>query len=209
MGLLKRTWRRLAFPGSARYWERRYRRGKTSGAGSAGTVARFKASVLNDFVEKHGIRSVLELGCGDGQQLALARYPRYLGLDVSAAAIDRCLERFASDPSKSFLLYDPERFRDPAGLIRADLAISLEVIFHLTEDAVYERYLAHLFAAAERFVIVFSSNRDEPGPRPHVRHRRFTDWVEARRPDWTLAETIPNPHGDESFAEFFVFERGG
>ena len=44
-----------------------------------GELAKFKARVMNDFVRENGIRSVIELGCGDGMQLALADYPRYLG----------------------------------------------------------------------------------------------------------------------------------
>ena len=48
--------RSLAFPGSASYWELRYRNGGTSGAGSYGRLAEFKAEVLNEFVRVKGIR---------------------------------------------------------------------------------------------------------------------------------------------------------
>ena len=75
------------FEGSQEYWERRYAGGGTSGAGSAGRLAAFKAQFLNDFVRAHDVTSVVEFGCGDGNQLALAAYPRYLGLDVSPASL--------------------------------------------------------------------------------------------------------------------------
>lgn len=39
----------------------------------------------NDFVRARGIDSVIEFGCGDGAQLALAEYPAYGGIDVSPA----------------------------------------------------------------------------------------------------------------------------
>src|SRR2546425_12460379 len=81
--------RRVAFPGSGRYWEDRYRSGRSSGPGSEGALAAFKAGVLNDFVRSHALTSVLELGCGDGSQLAMAEYPRYVGLDVSVRALRR------------------------------------------------------------------------------------------------------------------------
>src|SRR5512139_2970605 len=86
--------RRFAFSGSKDYWEERYRAGGNSGGGSYGRLAQFKADVLNGFVERHGVESVLELGCGDGHQLELARYPKYIGLDVSVTAIRQCAARF-------------------------------------------------------------------------------------------------------------------
>ena len=41
-------------------------------------------------------------------------------------------------------------FHDPAGWVRGDLALSLEVLFHLVEKDVFEAYLTDLFTAAER-----------------------------------------------------------
>src|ERR1041385_8036217 len=80
--------------GSAQYWEARYREGGNSGDGSYGRLASFKAQVLNDFVARNQIRSVVEFGCGDGNQLSLAQYPKYLGLDVSPTAVLNCAARF-------------------------------------------------------------------------------------------------------------------
>ena len=61
------------FEGSARYWDDRYARGGSSGDGSAGKFAAFKAEVLNGFVERHGVQSVIEFGSGDGGQLSLGQ----------------------------------------------------------------------------------------------------------------------------------------
>ena len=90
---------------------------------------------------------MIEFGCGDGNQLSLAEYPSYIGLDVSRTAIGLCQRRFSGDPAKSFFLYDGTCFTDRAGVFAADLALSLDVVYHLTEDAVFETYLRHLFAA--------------------------------------------------------------
>src|SRR5262245_61579496 len=108
--------RRLRFAGSPSYWEERYARGETSGAGSYGHFAEFKAEILNAFIARQTIRSVIEWGCGDGAQLALARYPRYIGLDVSRTAVANCIARFADDPTKSFFVYDATCFADRQGL---------------------------------------------------------------------------------------------
>ena len=203
--------RRRAFPGSAAYWQARYRAGGCSGVGSYGRLAEFKAQVLNDFVTQQQIQSVIEFGCGDGNQLALARYPRYIGLDVSSAVLARCRGRFADDSTKSFYLYDPLAFLDNQRLFRADLALSLDVIFHNVEDEPYEEYMTHLFQAATKFVVVYSSDFDQRTDSAHVRHRRFTDWVAANRPDWTVLDHVPNPYPyspsdpETSSADFFIF----
>lgn len=208
LGRTKRRGRRREFVNSTDYWKRRYAEGRDSGVGSHGFLAEFKAQVLNEFVEHHGIASVIGFGCGDGNQLLLARYPTYSGYDVSPDAIARCKQLFAGDGSKTFRLleaYDGER---------ADLAISLDVIYHLVEDDVFEAHMEMLFDASDRFVVIYSSNSDEQmSDAPHVKHRKFTNWVDAHRPDWALVEHIPNPYpysGDHttgSFSDFYVFEK--
>jgi SAM-dependent methyltransferase len=91
------------FRGSGSYWEQRYRIGGTSGSGSSGHLAAFKAEVLNEFIRAEKITTVLEFGCGDGQQLALADYPSYFGLDVSKTSVQLCSERFRGNASKAFV----------------------------------------------------------------------------------------------------------
>ncbi|HEX5385653.1 MAG TPA: class I SAM-dependent methyltransferase [Gemmatimonadales bacterium] len=214
---LKQMVRTARFPGSRDYWETRYARGGNSGAGSFGKFAEFKAEVINAFVRRHGVRSVIELGCGDGAQLALAEYPSYVGVDVSPTAVERCGQRFAGDPTKRFVVAEPPSAPSLDGAsLSADLALSLDVIYHLVEDAVFERYMAQLFACATRFVIIYSSDGDGgPATSPHVRHRPVTRWVRERIRDWVLLEHVPNRYpfaGDHeagSFADFFIYHRLG
>lgn len=205
---VRRLFRALKFPGSAGYWARRYATGGTSGEGSYGELAAFKAEILNEFVAANNLASVIEFGCGDGNQLALAKYPRYAGFDVSPHAVSLCQKRFAGDPSKIFGLVDDYRGE------QADVGLSLDVIYHLVEDAVFEEYMRRLFSASLRHVIVYASNFQSPeGTAPHVRHRIFTDWVAAHEPGFTLAKIVPNryPIGlrsrETSFAHFFFFDR--
>jgi cyclopropane fatty-acyl-phospholipid synthase-like methyltransferase len=202
--------RRFGFRSSSSYWEQRYRQGGTSGSGSYGRLAEFKAKTINDFVQRMGIRTVIEFGCGDGAQLALSQYPSYVGIDVAESSIVACRQRFAGDGTKSFYLIgdmpkNPDRF---------DLVLSLDVIYHLVEDEIFESYMRSLFAKAGRFVAIYSSNKSEPSDAPHVRHRLFTQWIEIHEPEWRQSGFLPNiyPHNparieDTSFADFYFFER--
>jgi SAM-dependent methyltransferase len=198
---------RIGFAGSANFWERNYAAGGTSGNGSYGVLADSKAEFLNKFVRERDVRSVIEFGCGDGNQLSLASYPRYIGLDISCAAIGLCKDRFASDPDKSFFLYDGDCFVDRAGLFTADMAISLDVIYHLVEDQIFETYMTHLFAAASRYVVVYTSNTTMAGTAPWVRHRKFSEWVDAHCPQWHLIVMEHGRNAEPGRADFFAYER--
>ena len=154
--------RRFGFKGSSHYWEERYQQGGTSGSGSFGRLAQFKAETLNDWVKEKGVKSVIEFGCGDGEQLALARYPRYVGVDVAQASIDACRRALcqATPPNVSI---SPQKFLPT--LTDFDLVLSLDVIYHLVEDKIYEAYMRSLFACAGRFVAIYSSNMTAPATR--------------------------------------------
>lgn len=180
-----------AFVTSSSYWEARYAAGATSGVGSYSQLAQFKAEVLNAFVRDYAITSVVELGCGDGNQLSLADYPSYTGYDVAPSALALCRAAFRKDRTKSFHLYDPMTFCPDD---RADLAMSLDVIFHLVEDEVFHRHMTDLFSLGGRFVAIYSSNDETPDIGHHVRNRRFSSWVEEHRPDWQLTLHVPNPY---------------
>jgi hypothetical protein len=198
---------RLTFDGSLPYWEARYSHGGTSGVGSYGELARGKATFLNTFVRDRGVSSVIEFGSGDGNQLSLAEYPKYVGLDVSRTAIGMCKALFAEDRSKSFFLYDGECFVDRANLLHADLALSLDVVYHLVEDAVFETYMSHLFMAALRYVIIYSTNTEIKNSAPHVKHRNFSRWVEGNCRQWRLLQVAPGPNPDCPRPDFFIYAR--
>jgi hypothetical protein len=204
--------RQLAFPGSASFWETRYRNGGTSGSGSYGRLAEFKAEILNEFVRTNGIRTTIEFGCGDGSQLELAEYPQYVGIDVATLPVERCRARFAHDATKKF--YPAESLPEDLGMF--DLALSLDVIYHLVEDSVFDSYMRSLFTRSQRYVVIYASNYDAPTKSPHVRHRRFTAWIAQNLLDWHPAGFVPNrfpfdPHqpDETSFADFHFFGRQG
>jgi len=217
LALLFLKLKQILFPGSREFWETRYSLGGNSGQGSYGKFAGFKAEVLNEFIKRKGILSVIEFGCGDGNQLSLAHYPQYTGLDVSPTAIALCREKFDQEKNKSFFLYSPSCFVDHQSVFLADLGLSLDVIYHLVEDDIFHAYMDHLFAASKKFVIIYSSDVNKAGGAHarHVQHRNFSQRVEENFPDWELKEKIKNPYpgkgdfGQGSFADFFIFEKTG
>lgn len=208
--------RQKMFPGSANYWESRYRRGGNSGNGSYGELAAFKAEVLNTFIAEHQVDSVIEFGCGDGNQLGSLKCPHYTGVDVSETALSACRQKYASDPTKRFMLADPR-----ATYPSAAMAMSLDVIYHLVEDSVFTAYMRTLFDSATRYIVIYSSNGNPDTPNafhwpPHVVHRKFTDWAERNAARWKLTAKIPNrfPYerdikGKErgSFADFYIYDK--
>lgn len=174
---------------SGDYWNQRYESGGNSGSGSYNRLAEYKASVLNAFVENEKIDLVLEWGCGDGNQLNLANYKRYIGYDVSEKAIEMCKEKFANDKTKQFVCCGNAQFQNE---LKGDLALSLDVIYHLVEDDVFEQYMKRLFESSNKYVCIYASNFDEQTD-VHVKHRKFTDWIEHNVGDrWKLERMIKN-----------------
>ena len=194
------------------YWQWRYRMGGTSGAGSRGRLAAFKADIVNALIAANRLNSVIDFGCGDGVQMSMIGAdddgPDYLGIDVSPEALVLCQRRGGA--RRRFLLY--EDFARTGNALRADLALSMDVIYHLTDDAVYHQYLDDVFAGATRLVVIYASNVQALTRDTHVRHRCFTETIKSRFPAWRLCAVVPNrfsfdPAEPEqtSFADFYLF----
>jgi hypothetical protein len=193
---------------AGKYWEDRYSSGGNSGRGSYGELAVYKAEFLNAFISENNIQSVIEFGCGDGNQLRLARYPSYLGFDISHMAVALCRDVFKADRAKRFRPLSEYRNE------QAELALSLDVIFHLVQDEEFARHMDLVFNSAKRHVIIYSSNTDDQVPNSgrHFRQRKFSDWIEREAPGWELLLHEPNryPHSNEkpgSLSDFFVYKR--
>lgn len=212
---LKRNQEKKKFKGSELYWEERYQQGDNSGSGSYDHLAEHKADIINDFVAKNNVKTVMEFGCGDGNQLKIAKYPQYIGLDVSPTAVKMCYNQFKADKTKSFYVYNSMAFHDNARFFHADLTMSLDVLYHLVEREIFENYLLHLFAAADKYVIIYASdyNQTEEPVHQHENRRSFTDFVNKNIKDWKLKEVVKNKypvstHKEKgSLSDFFIYEK--
>ena len=184
------------------WWEQHYASGRDSVLGSSGLLGQYKASFVDEFIGEWNIQSVVDLGCGDGGQISqMRRLPEYVGLDTSQTAIEKCRSRNSGELNKTFALRD-----DWESTRTFDMAISLDVLYHLHERDVFEGYLGDLFGLAERFVILYTTNEDAPYvPDACMRSRHFTPWVAQNLPRWELIAAPPPFEKTLSRASFFVY----
>lgn len=200
------------FKNSNEYWKFRYEAGGNSGEGSYGLLADYKADFLNLFIEKRNLQTVFELGCSDGNQLSKLKFPDYVGVDISTHCLEAC-KKIADKRGYKFML--PEDFDAQYDAQSIELGLSLDVIYHLVEDEIYDDYMKRIFRAASKFVIIYASDFDEYDVSvAHVRHRNFTKDVAENYKEWKLVESHENPFQKDhksteygSFAKFFVFQR--
>lgn len=179
---------------SAQYWEQRYSDGGSSGPGSYGELAAWKAAQLNYTIAELGARSVIEFGCGDGSQVSLSDYPEYIGIDVSPTAVKLCRKKNRRDGYVFSTEYNGEV---------ADVALSIDVIFHLIEDDVYRDYMRRLQDAAGKWLIVYSSNHsNNDGSARHVKHRSWSDDLDDC---FELVDVIRPPAG--TFCDLYLYRR--
>ena len=190
------------------YWEERYKRKGTSGLGSYGKLAEFKAEVVNRIVREHGITTVVEYGCGDGNNLRYMEYRSYVGLDVAPTAVETCRAAFKDDPTKSFAVYEPAHSADPPAV--GDLVVCLDVLYHIIPDEDFHATLRDVFASARHYVVLFTSidafEREPYLPGSHVRHR---DTLALLRqfPEFEIENIVEQKYPEISSAHFVILRR--
>lgn len=211
MKLLKRIFKRPKDFSSAAYWSNRYKGGATSGAGSYGRLATYKADIINALVRERDIASVIEFGCGDGNQASLFDFDHYTGVDVVEQVVAANRSRFSDRTDWAFLTNDAFSQSPLSG----EMTMSLDVIYHLVEDQVFDTYMTQLFDSAGRFVLIYASDHDERLDNPHVRHRNYSRWIAESRPDFAMVQEWEHPFpysadsdpNETSFAFFRLYER--
>lgn len=197
---------------SKKYWNDRYVKGQNSGSGSYNHLAKFKADIINDFVNKNHIKSIVDYGVGDGNQLKLINTNKliYTGIDVSEFIISKCKEEFKNDNTKSFVHVDNINSE-----LKAELLISCDVIYHLIEDHVYKEYMNNLFSMSKKYVIIYAKNQDI-NHSVHVKFRKFSNYIENNFPEWQLIKHIPNKYPqlkigqnnhNTSPSDFYIYEK--
>ena len=151
--------------GQPAFWNERYRTLPWigSGPGSRGISQQYKASLLRKALLKNDITSVVDVGCGDLCWLRTDRLSvhdlqgiRYVGLDISEAAVDANRRTF---PELEFELYDLGR--DPLPM-HADLVLCFDVLIHQTSREQFDTCLTHLLDGIPRYALVSYMNPVRP-----------------------------------------------
>jgi Methyltransferase domain len=200
------------FTQSSDYWKQRYLNGLDSGDGSYGPLAQYKARFVNQFVHSRGIKTALELGCGDGNQQSMFNIEHYTGVDISDECIVACNKKYKSS-SRSF--YNAQNFHSLHSSEQYDLTLSLDVVYHLIEDQVFEKYIHDLFSRSKEYVLIYSSDENHYDSRiPHVKHRKFTEQTQTACSQFKLISVEINPFEKSkgsalygSFAKFHIYEK--
>lgn len=197
---------------SRNYWTQRYLRGGNSGAGSYDKVAIYKGKIINKFIKNKNIKTLIDFGVGDGNQLKYIDTSnlKYIGIDISEFIISKCKILFRHDPSKTFLLD-----LDVDKKTKSDLVISCDVLYHLIEDSIYNKYMKNLFSMSKKYVLIYARDEDLNLAK-HVKFRKFSKYIENNFPNWELIQHIPNMYpqknlyGDNtncSPSDFYIYEK--
>jgi hypothetical protein len=190
------------------YWEENYSNGGTSGKGSYGVLAQFKGDVINQFINEKQIHTVIEFGCGDGNQLKYMNYPSYLGMDISPTSIDICSKMFEKDKTKSFLLYSPKYFINN-GYFKCDLVVCLDVLYHITNEDDFWKTLDDIFSCKSFFIILYTRiTKPEEFVHgiPTIQDRDILSCL-SKYQDYKLIQIIEQKYKELSGASFIVLEK--
>jgi SAM-dependent methyltransferase len=189
----------------AGYWERRYREGRTSGAGSEGDEGAYKAAYVSQFIAEHDVKTVVDWGCGDGQVLELIDLhdAQYIGVDISPLMVAR-LRNDETFPGPRYLFHTVDSY-STGTRTQFELGLSMDVLFHFPDDRDYGEYLIRLFQSAEKYVMIYSTNYAGGRTSRHVFRREFTPDIAEHFPDWELT-AVETPLR-EGLASFFVYEK--
>jgi hypothetical protein len=187
-------------------WENRYKAEGNSGAGSYGVLCDYKTKFINNFIIENKCKNVIEFGSGDGNQMSYFKVEKYTGVDISEHIINICKNKYKHLVNKFFLTYDEYYTNTDTMSSKYDLSLSLDVIYHLVDDDIYEKYMNDLFNSSNKFVIIYSSNHQEKYNGSHVYPRKFTDYVDLNFPRAKLLYHEPNPYPKSSCADFFVYQ---
>lgn len=175
-------------PDYKKWWDEWYARGHTSGPGSRGFLAQYKADVLNEFVRSHSIQSAIEFGCGDGYNLALISYPEYIGLDISPTSVRMCEQQFKNDPTKQFMQYTPASFVNK-GFKAVDLVLCIDVLYHVLEEQDYVKTLDDIFSFDAPYVILYTTlNEKWNGGYSEIFHRDVLKYLAKYPYDYYVIE---------------------
>lgn len=154
-----------------------------SGEGSLVIHTNGYVTFLENFMQEHQVRSVVDMGCGDWQFSRNIHWgnARYHGFDVVPSVIEENTRNFSSDTIE-FQLYSG----NPAELPSADLLIVKDVLQHLPNRTIFQ-----FIAVLSRFKYTLITNC--VNPRGRTRNRNVWTggfrYLDLRLPPFNLPAT--------------------
>ncbi len=156
------------------YWTERYTSGLTSGSGSEGNEANWKRIEICKIIKKRKPKSILDLGCGDGQLIfpVLKEFPDidYRGIDIAEPIIHRHNQAdFQRDGKTEFV---------SSGIAEcaqeSDLVLMIDVLPHLSTQDAHDRALSSFFESVGKVGVLTCWNSKIKGVKlaRHCFHRK-------------------------------------
>lgn len=168
------------------YWEHRYAKFGDSGDGSKGSNYEFKRDYINNIIKKYNIKSIVDFGCGDGKQIKELIVDEYYGIDVASSAVNMCRQLYAH---KRLYRFDTS---EDANLKTYDLAMSIDVIYHITDYNDYINYLRKLFSCS-KYVLLYANYGMRDSNADHIVARNNLEEIERLNLCRKLIEKQPHP----------------
>lgn len=107
-----------------------------SGPGSEGEHAKQKTQIVSDIIEGYGIKSILDIGCGDvfWMRDLFDKVTKYVGVDIVPQVIEDNKTKF---PEQEFFCKDMTTEKDLAEFDNQyDLILALDVFHHLMHEEI-------------------------------------------------------------------------
>jgi len=128
-----------------------------SGRGSDDEFSSQYVRLVSEFIRQHGVRSVLDIGCGDfrvGKQLVMLNPDiSYIGADIVEPLIRHNSEVFSGLRNVKFLCIDASRDQFP----NADLILIRQVLQHLSN-----RNIAAILSKTRKYRWILASDAVPP-----------------------------------------------
>lgn len=184
-------------------WEDRYVNKGNSGFGSyQKDLYDYKLGFVRDVITQYNIKTVFDYGCGDGhvvsEIIAGRDVDSYIGIDLSPYIIEQNRKKY-----KDKIYYTLEEYNfDQKETF--DLVISLDVIYHIMEEAFYYETLSKLFELSKKYVLIYAVDKDllYSG---HMHFRRFTNKIPN---NYKLVKSEKTPN-EQMETTFYLYEKIG
>ncbi|MCZ7355869.1 MAG: methyltransferase domain-containing protein [Candidatus Methanoperedens sp.] len=170
------------------YWDKRYSSGGGSGEGSIGEYRDFKWEVITQYVPK--IDNVLDIGCGDLSFWEGRDCEHYTGVDISPNIIEKNRK---NKPHWNFMISNSEKKLN----LKSDLGICNDVLFHIMDDAIFEKILNNLCEYSKKYIFIFTWNKN-----PFVKFQYRLNLLSSLRFDLFLRNLLLDNTSDGKYQKY-------